>query len=87
MPPYLLVTPTDATGAIEPGALVERLAGYQAAGAIPGQADLCTALLRVRPGADPEVLPGAAGRPRGLNGASGQGRLGSGDGEQMTANR
>ncbi|MFJ9771018.1 DUF6493 family protein [Kitasatospora sp. NPDC101157] len=48
-PPYLLATPTDATGAIEPGALVERLAGYEAAGVTPGEADLSAALLRVRP--------------------------------------
>ncbi|MFE5586314.1 DUF6493 family protein [Kitasatospora sp. NPDC056531] len=59
-PPYLLATPTDATGAIAAGALVERIAGYEAAGVTPGRADLCAALLRVGPGTDPEAL-GAAG--------------------------
>ncbi|MFD9689573.1 DUF6493 family protein [Kitasatospora sp. NPDC059088] len=58
-PPYLLAVPTDTTGAIEPAALVERLAGYQAARITPGQADLCAALLRVRPTAEPEVLAAA----------------------------
>ncbi|MFD8702695.1 DUF6493 family protein [Kitasatospora sp. NPDC059648] len=63
-PPYLLATPTDVTGGIEPGVLVGRLAGYEAAGVIPGEADLCAALLRVGPvadreGADREVLRAA----------------------------
>ncbi|MFJ2862154.1 DUF6493 family protein [Kitasatospora sp. NPDC087314] len=58
-PPYLLATPTDTTGALDPGTLVERLAGYQAAGATPGRADLCAALLRVGPHAGAEVLRAA----------------------------
>ncbi|MFF2141964.1 DUF6493 family protein [Kitasatospora sp. NPDC058190] len=58
-PPYLLATPTDATGAIAAGALVERLAGYEAAGVTPGRADLSAALLRVGPGTDPEALEAA----------------------------
>ncbi|MFE2111193.1 DUF6493 family protein [Kitasatospora sp. NPDC059463] len=60
-PPFLLATPTDATGAITASALVERLARYEAAGAAPGPADLNAALLRVAPTADPEVRA-AAGR-------------------------
>ncbi|MQS15170.1 hypothetical protein F7Q99_23610 [Streptomyces kaniharaensis] len=58
-PPYLLATPTDATGALDAAVLVERLAGYEAAGVTPGQADLCAALLRVGPAADGEVLRAA----------------------------
>ncbi|MFJ8471605.1 DUF6493 family protein [Kitasatospora sp. NPDC094011] len=66
-PPYLLATPTDATGAIEAAALVDRLAGYETAGVTPGRADLCAALLRVAPSAEPEVLAaaGALGSPAG----------------------
>nr|BFD94601.1 DUF6493 family protein [Kitasatospora sp. Xyl93] len=45
--PYLLATPTDATGALDAAVLVERIAGYEAAGVAPGKADLCQALLRV----------------------------------------
>ncbi|MER8182073.1 DUF6493 family protein [Kitasatospora sp. NPDC094015] len=45
-PPYLLAVPTDTTGALAAGTLVERLAGYEAAGRIPGAADLGQALLR-----------------------------------------
>ncbi|MFJ1931391.1 MULTISPECIES: DUF6493 family protein [unclassified Kitasatospora] len=58
-PPYLLAIPTDTTGALDPGTLVERLAGYQAAGITPGRADLCAALLRVGPRADAGVLRAA----------------------------
>ncbi|MGW2250369.1 DUF7824 domain-containing protein [Kitasatospora sp. NPDC001660] len=57
-PPYLLATPTDATGALDAAVLVERLAGYAAAGVTPGEADLCAALLRVGP-ADGEVIRAA----------------------------
>ncbi|MER7703146.1 DUF6493 family protein [Kitasatospora sp. NPDC097605] len=60
-PPFLLATPTDATGAITATALVERLAGYEAAGASAGPVDLSAALLRVAPTADPVVLA-ASGR-------------------------
>ncbi|MGW4896652.1 DUF7824 domain-containing protein [Kitasatospora sp. NPDC004240] len=55
-PPLLLATPTDATGALAPAVLVERLAVYEAAGARPGEADLNAALLRVAPTADPATL-------------------------------
>lgn len=63
-PPYLLATPTDATGALAPRVLVERLAGYEEAGVAPGPADLSAALLRVGPPArgdavDEEVLSAA----------------------------
>ncbi|MFE4513607.1 DUF6493 family protein [Kitasatospora sp. NPDC056783] len=58
-PPYLLATPTDATGALDAAVLVERLAGYRAVGATPGKADLSQALLRVGPTAD-ETVPKAA---------------------------
>ncbi|MFE6050341.1 DUF6493 family protein [Kitasatospora sp. NPDC056446] len=51
-PPYLLATPTDASGALDPAVLVERLAGYEAAGVEPGEADLAQALLRVGPRTD-----------------------------------
>ncbi|MFE2406846.1 DUF6493 family protein [Kitasatospora sp. NPDC059408] len=61
-PPYLLATPTDATGALDAAVLVERLAGYAAAGVTPGQADLCSALLRVGP-ADAGVLRAAEAVP------------------------
>ncbi|PBC76621.1 hypothetical protein BX265_1342 [Streptomyces sp. TLI_235] len=65
--PYLLATPTDATGAIDPAALVARLAGYARLGAEPGPADLGQALLRVTPTADPAVIAAAAaiGTPAG----------------------
>ncbi|MEV7599656.1 DUF6493 family protein [Kitasatospora sp. NPDC089797] len=58
-PPYLLATPTDAGGAITAAALVERLAGYEAAGLTPGRADLCAALLRVTPEAPAETAAAA----------------------------
>ncbi|MFB7471805.1 DUF6493 family protein [Kitasatospora sp. NPDC056184] len=58
-PPYLLATPTDATGAIAAAVLVERLAGYEAAGVTAGPADLGAALLRTAPAADPAVLAAA----------------------------
>ncbi|MEU1282980.1 DUF6493 family protein [Kitasatospora sp. NPDC005856] len=56
--PYLLATPTDATGALEAAVLVERIAGYEAADVKPGKADLSQALLRV--GAADEVVLAAA---------------------------
>ncbi|MBV6697890.1 hypothetical protein KV557_12225 [Kitasatospora aureofaciens] len=58
-PPYLLATPTDATGAVDAAVLVERLVGYRAAGVTPGQADLCAALLRVGPTVGGEVIRAA----------------------------
>ncbi|MFJ7909313.1 DUF6493 family protein [Kitasatospora sp. NPDC096204] len=57
-PPYLLATPTDATGALDPAVLVERIAGYEAAGVTPGKADLSQALLRVGPVAVGSVAAG-----------------------------
>ncbi|MFC5642933.1 DUF6493 family protein [Kitasatospora cinereorecta] len=59
--PFLLAIPTDATGAIDPAALVDRLTRYEEAGLGPGPADLAQALLRVAPTTDPAVLA-AAGR-------------------------
>ncbi|MFD0279382.1 DUF6493 family protein [Kitasatospora sp. NPDC127111] len=58
-PPFLLATPTDATGALDAAVLVGRLAGYEAVGARPGEADLHAALLRVTPTTDDEVLADA----------------------------
>ncbi|MCU7821767.1 DUF6493 family protein, partial [Kitasatospora sp. DSM 101779] len=65
--PYLLATPTDSTGSIDPAALVERLAGYAALGTDPGPVDLGQALLRVAPTSDPAVIAAAAalGTPAG----------------------
>ncbi|MFE7589812.1 DUF6493 family protein [Kitasatospora sp. NPDC057512] len=57
--PYLLATPTDATGALDAAELVERLAGYEAAGVKPGKADLSQALLRVDVRAEEAVLKAA----------------------------
>ncbi|MET8624160.1 DUF6493 family protein [Kitasatospora sp. NPDC004669] len=59
--PHLLATPTDATGAVAAAVLVERIAGYEAAGITPGRVDLSAALLRVGPDAAPEVLRAAEG--------------------------
>ncbi|MFF2542085.1 DUF6493 family protein [Kitasatospora sp. NPDC058063] len=57
--PYLLATPTDATGALDAAVLVERLAGYEAAGVTPGKADLSQALLRVDVRVEEAVLKAA----------------------------
>ncbi|MGW7445597.1 DUF7824 domain-containing protein [Kitasatospora sp. NPDC054795] len=57
--PYLLATPTDATGALDASVLVERLAGYEAAGVTPGKADLSQALLRVDVRVEEAVLKAA----------------------------
>ncbi|MFJ9444073.1 DUF6493 family protein [Kitasatospora sp. NPDC101235] len=57
--PYLLATPTDATGALGAAVLVERIAGYEAADVKPGKADLSQALLRVGPATDETVLKAA----------------------------
>ncbi|MEU3565828.1 DUF6493 family protein [Kitasatospora sp. NPDC006786] len=57
--PYLLATPTDATGAMDAAVLVERIAGYEAAGVTPGRADLCQALLRVDVRVEEAVLKAA----------------------------
>ncbi|WP_431681759.1 DUF6493 family protein [Kitasatospora sp. KL5] len=58
--PYLLAAPTLSTGVIDAAVLVERIAGYAAAGVDPGPVDLGQALLRVTPTADPAVLAAAA---------------------------
>jgi hypothetical protein len=46
-PPLLLATPTEPTGHIDPGTLVDRLETLQAAGVEPGPADLQQAQLRL----------------------------------------
>lgn len=43
----MLSAPTDTSGRVEPGTLVDRLAAYRAAGAAPGPTDLALALLRL----------------------------------------
>ncbi|MER7579298.1 DUF6493 family protein [Kitasatospora sp. NPDC097691] len=58
-PPYLLATPTDATGSLDAAVLVERLAGYEAVGVTPGQLDLSAALLRVGVHTDEAVAKAA----------------------------
>ncbi len=60
-PPFLLATPTLATGALDAAVLVERVAAYERLGLTPGPHDLAQALLRVSPGADDAVLAGAGG--------------------------
>ncbi|MFJ1796904.1 DUF7824 domain-containing protein [Kitasatospora griseola] len=57
--PFLLATPTSATGALDTATLIDRLAAYEAAGAEPGAADLSQALLRVVPTEETEVLAAA----------------------------
>ncbi|MFJ1708838.1 DUF6493 family protein [Kitasatospora sp. NPDC088346] len=58
--PYLLATPTNATGALDAATLVERLAGYEQRGTAAGPVDLAQALLRVTPTGAPDVLAAAA---------------------------
>ncbi|MFB7667545.1 DUF6493 family protein [Kitasatospora sp. NPDC056138] len=57
--PFLLATPTSASGSLDAAALVERLAAYEAADVEAGPADLSQALLRVVPTDDAEVLAAA----------------------------
>ncbi|GAA5016444.1 hypothetical protein GCM10025734_66160 [Kitasatospora paranensis] len=57
--PYLLATPTLATGALDAGVLVDRLAGYERLGVAAGPVDLAQAMLRVAPGADPAAVAAA----------------------------
>ncbi|GHF40918.1 hypothetical protein GCM10010504_05870 [Streptomyces griseus] len=45
--PFLLATPTWATGTIDPTELVRRLAAYEGAGVVPGEADFLQALFRL----------------------------------------
>ncbi|WP_181018930.1 DUF6493 family protein [Streptomyces roseicoloratus] len=57
--PFLLATPTDHTGSVDPSVLVERLRAYQAAGVDPLPLDMAQALLRVRK-ADPRAAAAAS---------------------------
>ncbi|WP_019631545.1 DUF6493 family protein [Actinomadura atramentaria] len=60
--PVLLATPTEASGALDPDVLRDRLAALRAAGAEPGRADVLQAVLRLpRAAADlaESLLPGA----------------------------
>lgn len=50
--PSLLATPTEASGAIDPGVLLDRLDAYARRGAQPLQHDLQQALIRVAPDSD-----------------------------------
>ncbi|WP_406673015.1 DUF6493 family protein [Nonomuraea sp. N2-4H] len=60
-PPYLLAEPTDDAGGLDPAVLVERLAGYERAGAEALPADLQQALLRLPRVIPQEVVVRAAG--------------------------
>ncbi|SDN63898.1 DUF6493 family protein [Actinacidiphila guanduensis] len=57
--PFLLATPTWATGTIEASELVARLAAYEESGTEPGPADLLQALLRLEREVPPEVRAAA----------------------------
>ncbi|MFE0119373.1 DUF6493 family protein [[Kitasatospora] papulosa] len=63
--PFLLATPTEATGTLDPRVLIARLVEYARLGEDPAPADFAQALLRVR--RDAAVLPEAAalGTPAG----------------------
>lgn len=66
LPPFLLSTPSWASGALDLGDLLDRLAEYQRLGIRAGAADFNQALLRLRP--DPQLPPEAAanlGTPEG----------------------
>nr|WP_055502869.1 DUF6493 family protein [Nonomuraea pusilla] len=63
LPPYLLAEPTSGTGHLDPAVLVERLAGYERAGAEPMPADLQQALLRLPRDVPAEVAAAAAALP------------------------
>ncbi|GAB3120029.1 DUF6493 family protein [Streptomyces calidiresistens] len=68
VPPLLLATPDDESGALSPGVLLERLRLYRDAGAKAGPVDLDLALLRCSPAEDPPGLAAAArevGTPEG----------------------
>ncbi|WCE02516.1 DUF6493 family protein (plasmid) [Streptomyces sp. HUAS 31] len=65
-PPFLLATPTRATGSLDPHVLLERLTQYRRMGVRPGVADFDQALFRLVP--DPDFGPGTAeelGTPEG----------------------
>lgn len=68
LPPYLLAEPTEGTGHVDAGRLVERVAGYERDGVEPMPADLAQALLRVPRSVAPDVVA-RAGR---LTSAAGQ---------------
>lgn len=68
LPPYLLAEPTEGTGHVDAGRLVERVAGYERDGVEPMPADLAQALLRVPRTVAPDVVV-RAGR---LTSAAGQ---------------
>ncbi|TDQ54455.1 DUF6493 family protein [Actinorugispora endophytica] len=53
-PPFLLAVPTLSDGRIDPAVLVDRIAGYERLGVVPGGVDLSQALLRVDTGAATE---------------------------------
>ncbi|MEU6998915.1 DUF6493 family protein [Nonomuraea sp. NPDC046570] len=55
LPPYLLATPTSATGHLDPAELATRLEGYQRAGIEAMPADLQQALLRLPRATDPSA--------------------------------
>ncbi|MFD8019365.1 DUF6493 family protein [Streptomyces lavendulae] len=76
--PFLLATPTEQTGSLDPEVLVARLAEYHRLGQSPAPADFAQALLRVR--RDPAAVPGAAalGTPEGDRLAAWLGRGGEG---------
>ncbi|MEV5891612.1 DUF6493 family protein [Nonomuraea fuscirosea] len=56
LPPYLLAEPTEGTGHVDAGRLVDRVAGYERDGVEPMPADLAQALLRVPRSVAPDVL-------------------------------
>ncbi|MEU8404119.1 DUF6493 family protein [Nonomuraea sp. NPDC048892] len=68
LPLYLLAEPTEGTGHVDAGRLVERVAGYERDGVEPMPADLAQALLRVPRSVAPDVVA-RAGR---LTSAAGQ---------------
>jgi hypothetical protein len=59
--PFLLAVPTLATGALDAGVLVERLARLEELGVEPAPVDLAQALLRVTPAGDAGPLRAAGG--------------------------
>jgi hypothetical protein len=58
-PPFLVAVPTLATGALDAGVLVERLARLEALGVEPAPIDFAQALLRVTPTGDARTLRAA----------------------------
>jgi hypothetical protein len=57
--PFLLATPTLATGVLDAAVLVERIAAYERLDTVPGPYDLAQALLRATPTTDERVLSAA----------------------------